>query len=99
MGKGIKKAGYATDPKYPEKLIRLIERFELDAYDGKEKVLLTETTPQKKNKEVPIYIVEPGDTLYSIAKKLNVELKSLKRVNDLKDNTIYIGQELVLPKK
>ena len=97
--KGLKKAGYATDPKYPEKLIRLIERFELDAYDGKEKVLLAQTTPQKKGKDAPIYTVKLGDTLYSIAKKLNVELKSLKRVNDLKDNTIYIGQELVLPKK
>ena len=99
MGKGIKKSRLCDRSKYPEKLIRLIERFDLDAFDGKEKVLLTETTPQKKNKEVPIYIVEPGDTLYSIAKKLNVELKSLKRVNDLKNNTIYIGQELVLPKK
>ena len=97
--KGLKKAGYATDPKYPEKLIRLIERFELDAYDGKEKVLLAQTTPQKKGKDAPIYTVKLGDTLYSIAKKLNVELKSLKRVNDLNDNTIYIGQELVLPKK
>ena len=27
--KGLKKAGYATDPKYPDKLIRLIERFDL----------------------------------------------------------------------
>ena len=30
---GLKKAGYATDPKYAEKLIRLIEHLELDKYD------------------------------------------------------------------
>ena len=30
--KGLKKAGYATDPKYPDKLIRLIERFDLAQY-------------------------------------------------------------------
>lgn len=30
---GLRKAGYATDPKYPEKLIRLIEDHELYLYD------------------------------------------------------------------
>ena len=30
---GLKKAGYATDPKYPDKLISLIERYELDKLD------------------------------------------------------------------
>jgi len=33
--KGLKKAGYATDPKYPEKLISLIERFDLTRFDKK----------------------------------------------------------------
>jgi flagellum-specific peptidoglycan hydrolase FlgJ len=31
--KGLKKAGYATNPKYPELLINLIERYDLDKYD------------------------------------------------------------------
>lgn len=31
---GLRKAGYATDPKYPEKLIRLIEEYELYLYDS-----------------------------------------------------------------
>ena len=31
--KGLKAAGYATDPKYPEKLIGLIERYNLADYD------------------------------------------------------------------
>lgn len=30
---GLRKAGYATDPKYPEKLIRLIEEYGLHEYD------------------------------------------------------------------
>lgn len=32
--KGLKAAGYATDPKYPDKLISLIERFDLAKYDA-----------------------------------------------------------------
>ena len=31
--KGLRKAGYATDPKYPKKLISLIERYELHKFD------------------------------------------------------------------
>ena len=31
--KGLKKAGYATNPKYPKRLIDLIERYDLDKYD------------------------------------------------------------------
>ncbi len=31
--RGLKKAGYATDPAYPEKLIRIIEDYELYRYD------------------------------------------------------------------
>src|SRR5690606_28909978 len=31
--KGLRKAGYATDPKYPEKLIGIIERYNLEKYD------------------------------------------------------------------
>lgn len=31
---GLKDAGYATDPKYPSKLISLIEQYELHKYDG-----------------------------------------------------------------
>ncbi len=31
--KGLKKAGYATNPKYPKRLIDLIERYHLDKYD------------------------------------------------------------------
>ena len=32
---GLKKAGYATDPSYPKKLIRLIEEYRLHEYDVK----------------------------------------------------------------
>ena len=83
----------------PEKLIRLIERFDLAEFDKKEAqeiITQKEKVPQSNES---VYVVQQGDTLYSIAKKLQVELSVLKRKNDLKDNTIYLGQELVLPKK
>lgn len=36
--KGLKKAGYATNPRYPELLISLVERYGLDRYDKEETV-------------------------------------------------------------
>ena len=43
---GLKAAGYATDPKYPEKLIRLIEEHELYIYDTMQAVSGDEVAQQ-----------------------------------------------------
>ncbi|TBN06652.1 LysM peptidoglycan-binding domain-containing protein [Hyunsoonleella flava] len=42
------------------------------------------------------WIVSKGDTLYSIAKKNNTTVTALKRLNNLKNNLISIGQKLRL---
>lgn len=41
--------------------------------------------------------VVAGDTLYSLARTNRVKLAELKRVNGLRNNTIHVGQTLVLP--
>ena len=43
------------------------------------------------------YTVKSGDTLYSIAKRYNVSVDELKRVNKLTSNTLNINQELIIP--
>ncbi len=65
--KGLKKAGYATDPQYPDKLISLIERFDLDQLDVdyKSKAL---TQNKKQKRDDLIHKVQKGDTLYSLSK-------------------------------
>ena len=45
------------------------------------------------------YIVSKGDTLYSIAKKYNITVNQLKDYNNLKTNTLKIGQVLKIPTK
>ncbi|SEQ43288.1 peptidoglycan endopeptidase LytF/peptidoglycan endopeptidase LytE [Hyunsoonleella jejuensis] len=42
------------------------------------------------------YIVNKGDTLYSISKKNGTTVKVLMQLNGLKSNNIYIGQKLRL---
>lgn len=42
------------------------------------------------------YIVKKGDNLYSIAKKYNTTVDSIKKNNNLTNNTLSVGQVLVI---
>ena len=87
----MKKAGYATDPKYAFKLISLIERFELWRFDGSKKSL-----ERSKIKSEGMYIVKKGDTLYSISRKFGKTVEFLKKLNNLNNNMLAVGQEIKL---
>jgi flagellum-specific peptidoglycan hydrolase FlgJ len=94
--KGLKAAGYATDPKYPNKLIKLIERYKLYEFDA---VVLGEATfddetNAKINKQHTTYRVIKGDTLYSIATKFGLTVEDLMRLNNLKSIDLRIHQVL-----
>lgn len=102
--KGLRAAGYATDPNYPDKLISYIERYNLHQYDCQvtgrnykpfEKSVPTSSKNTNSNSDDPnLYEVQQGDTLYSISKKFNLLVDDLKRKNNLLDNSISIGQKL-----
>lgn len=101
--KGLRLSGYATDPNYPEKLISYIERYELYQYDSQ--VLGKKFTLNRKKMEAaPVavsstqgeYEVQKGDTLFSIAKKFNLNLEDIKQKNNMIDNSLYVGQKLRL---
>lgn len=92
---GLKAAGYATDPKYPDKLIALIERYQLDQYDNE--VVGKNYVPKNvfaMNSET--HQVAKGDTLYSISKKYNLTIEDLKKKNSLSDNSLSLGQSLIV---
>ena len=123
---GLKNAGYATNPKYPDLLINIIEKYQLYQYDQSEsereklaredkvfkeinanmpneKKLYTPVTvapkdPPKNLDGSKLYTVQQGDTLYKISKQFNLTVDELKALNQLPDNTIKIGQKLVVVK-
>lgn len=41
-----------------------------------------------------VYVVKSGDTLYSIAKKFNISVDELKKLNNKTNNAISVGEEL-----
>lgn len=97
--RGLKRAGYATDPRYPQKLISLIERYDLHSYD-------LQVIGKSKGKDLPrprkvthgknVHHVKSGDTLYGIADKYHLSVERIKQLNNLKSNHLSIGQILKL---
>jgi LysM repeat protein len=105
---GLRKAGYATDRKYPSKLLKIIKEFQLYEFDKIKKGRYTREI-KKLNKganfEKPIviekgsfYRVKKGDTLYAISRKYSISVANLKALNNLSDNIISVGQKLLLKK-
>lgn len=98
--RGLQKAGYATDKTYPQKLIKIIEQYELYKYDT---MALGNNSEDIRVKEVESstvkessHVVKKGDTLYSISRRYNISIDKLKQLNKLEDNMISIGQELFI---
>lgn len=96
--KGLKKAGYATDRKYPDKLIQLIERYDLQRFDAQVlgKKYRVRTNPAVADGFVS-YRVREGDTLYAISRRYYLSVEELMRLNDLQNSEISIGQVLKVP--
>jgi len=101
--KGLRQAGYATDPKYPEKLINYIESYNLSQYD--EKVLGKKISKEEAKvlleddlgvDEASLYEIQKGDTFYSVSRKFNLTVEELKQKNNLTENTLSVGQKLIV---
>ena len=98
--KGLKKAGYATNPKYPDLLIGIIEDLNLDQYDRNEllsegyKPELIASTDVYSNKhnvvlhesKVKYILAQKGDTFYKISKEFGLNLSQLYRYNNFDGN-------------
>jgi len=88
-----------TDKRYPQKLIDLIEKYELATFDKfvlgsdyKPVVVISEKDKQNNK----YHIVAVGETLYAISGKYYVSVNDIKRFNNLKTNAISVGQKLKL---
>ncbi len=63
------------------------------------KEMAVTTLPEMRQRTEPFsYVIESGDTLYSIGNKFKISTDALKYVNNLSDNSVLkIGQEMTIP--
>lgn len=65
-------------------------------YVGQE-LLVSKGNAKRVSKSIPLtYSVQPGDTLYSIARKYGLSVETLRTLNDLKSDNLLVGQTLTL---
>ena len=108
--KGLRKAGYATNPRYPELLITLIERHELDQYDRPGEIdpvdivvpVEEAITGILNTNDVNYYVNEAPVSLQQVAQQVDVSVRRLLDYNEKlvsESQTIPANERIFLQKK
>lgn len=111
--RGLKAAGYATNPKYATRLIELIQLYRLYRYDSAKGYdrFMSEHTKDTRNDGLPLHpikiynknyylIARKGDTFRSIGKEINISYRKIARYNERdKDDILEEGEMVWLKKK
>ena len=106
---GLSKAGYATDPKYPEKLISIIEKYDLSAYD-EEQIIQLATLDKVAPGNYRIDYINTckttkalgGERVDQLADNMGVSVRHLKKYNSfIRENrqVLLSGQIVFLEEK
>lgn len=110
--RGLKAAGYATNPRYADKLIDIIQLYKLYRYDtakSYDKFFARHTKDTPANGLLhPVYFfnknyyikVRRGDTFQSLSKELGISARKLAKYNELdRDAQLSEGDIIYLKKK
>ena len=100
--RGLKRAGYATSPTYADKLIEIIERYDLDRFDraqGGKSRYLGPHKPYIAN-DIVYVVARQGDTMLGIAEEFGISKRKLIQYNDryrgyvpVKGDIIYLARK------
>ena len=107
--RGLKKAGYATDPSYANRLITIIEDYDLYKYDRKgvysERKLRKNPWLMNPHQvyianDIAYIVARNGDTFKDLGKEFDISWKKLVKYNDLqRDYTLVEGDIIYLKSK
>jgi LysM repeat protein len=108
--KGLKKAGYATNPKYANMLIMLIEKYDLNKYDNYGKIPPRKLSKNKTSNKlasiktkrivklhnnIKYIVVKEGDSFYRIAHDFDMNLWQIYKYNDLNRSDVLKTGEII----
>ena len=111
--RGLKDCGYATNPKYAQSLIQIIELYGLDDYDkakkydkfmvkraGAENAVTGNLHPIKLFNKNYYLVAREGDTFKSIGTEVGISYRKLARYNERdKNDKLNAGDIIYLKKK
>lgn len=105
----IQACGYATDPSYSDKLISIVNTYQLTMFNGLDKLaeVPEDSEEEEEQTEEPfIYTVQPGDSLWSIVRNyynldndtdIYYKVQEVAENNNIEDaSMIYPNQEIKL---
>lgn len=105
----IQKCGYATDPEYSDKLISIVNSYQLTMFNSLDNMLVNEeetpeNTVQNESEEITEYTVQSGDNLWNIVKDfynlsdnsvIATKVDEIATYNNIENpSIIYAGQIL-----
>ena len=108
--RGLKAAGYATNPRYADNLIQIIESYDLNKLDyavSRSPKRIDRMT-QRVSTDHRVYacnknfytIARQGDTFKSLAKEMGVSARKLRKYNEVpKDIELHDGDVVYMEKK
>lgn len=113
--RGLKACGYATNPRYADNIINIIERYRLDQYDHAKEydhfmadkydakehtVSATGFHPITKCNKNYYIVARKGDTFLSLAEETGISRRKLAKYNERdKDDALDAGDIIYLQKK
>ena len=108
--RGLKAAGYATNPRYADNLIRIIETYrlyDLDEEKADRFITKIESAESKANAFHPIYannknyyiIAKDGDSFKSLEKETGISYRKLARYNERDKKDILKEGDIIYLKK
>jgi LysM repeat protein len=110
--KGLKAAGYATNPQYANKLIEIIQLYKLYEYDNAKSYdhFMTEHTKDQKVDGYPLHpikifnknyylIARPNDTFRSIGEEVGISYRKIAKYNERNSKDRLENGEIVWLKK
>ena len=101
--KGLKKAGYANNSKYPELLIKIIEENKLYQFDREkidENLISGKRNIYMHPNKIKYVISQNQETYETIAKSLNIKLKQILKYNDdHKLSVLKVGTKVFIQPK
>ena len=75
----------------------IVIKYGSDFFNDNNIINIIYNTINKYLNEENIYLVQSGDSLYSIARKFNTTVDDLKKINNLTSNNLSINQKLIIP--